>query len=820
MADIEIEIDGKKLTAKPNQTVIQVADEAGIYIPRFCYHKHLSIPANCRMCLVEVEKAPKAMPACATPVMAGMKVFTRSQKTLAAQRAVMEFLLINHPLDCPICDQGGECELQDLSMGYGASHSHYDEDKRSVPDQNLGPLIATEMTRCIYCTRCVRFGDEIAGLRELGAIGRGEFTEISTYIQHAMQSEVSGNIIDLCPVGALTSKPYRFTARPWELDQAPSISPHDCVGSNIYVHTRYGKVMRVVSREQQAVNETWIADRDRFSYTSLYHRDRLEEPIARIDGKWQTLSWQAAFELIVSGLQEVIAAHGSDKIGALASPNSTLEEFFLLQKLMRALGTPHIDHRLREIDTRDQALQDTFPGMRMPLPELENCTTILLVGADIQREQPIAALRIRKAALKGALVAAINPVDYAFNFNLSAKHIVAPHLLLKTLVALAKALGVDLDVDMSTVVVDEQLNVLAQALQGKQKVAILIGALALHDPRAADIRYVLQKIAQQCGAEVGLMTDGANSAGGWIAGAIPHRHADGASINHPGLSAHDMLAKPRKAYVLLNVEPDLDCANSAQTIAALKQAKFITALSIYRNPVLESYARVILPMTPFTETAGTFINVNGLWQSFKGVAKPEFTSRPAWKILRVLGNFFNLPGFEYESAEEVRHEIKSLLTQSSRGREALGRGDPGSLDAAGLPRPAKSAGLAMTNLEGAKNTGLAMTFELTGDKEKISRIGEIPMYATDSLVRRAQPLQAVQQQLNGELAVLRLHPETAQHLKLQNGDLAQVSQHSASLRLPVKIDVRIAKASAFIAGGIEATVGLGDLMGEVLIERV
>jgi NADH-quinone oxidoreductase subunit G len=365
MADnIEIEIDGQKLTAKPNQTVIQVADEAGIYIPRFCYHKHLSIPANCRMCLVEVEKAPKALPACATPVMQGMKVFTKSQKTVLAQRAVMEFLLINHPLDCPICDQGGECELQDLSMGYGASTSDYNECKRSVADENLGPLIATEMTRCILCTRCIRFGDEIAGIRELGMTYRGEHEEVSTFVEQAMTSEVSGNIIDLCPVGALTSKPYRFTARAWELNQYPGISPHDCIGSNLNVHTRYGKVMRVVSRENTAVNQTWISDRDRFSYAGLYHADRLEEPMIKENGVWRAADWQEAFTLAAQNLKAIIAEYGADKLGALASPNSTLEEFYLLQKIVRALGSPHIDYRLRAADTQDQ---QAMPGLGMRL---------------------------------------------------------------------------------------------------------------------------------------------------------------------------------------------------------------------------------------------------------------------------------------------------------------------------------------------------------------------------------------------------------------------------------------------------------------------
>lgn len=777
MTEIEIEIDGRKLTAKSNQTVIQVADEAGIYIPRFCYHKHLSIPANCRMCLVEMEKAPKPIPACATPVMAGMKIFTQSQRTLEAQRAVMEFLLINHPLDCPICDQGGECELQDLSMGYGSSWSQYDECKRSVADQDLGPLISTEMTRCIYCTRCVRFGDEIAGLRELGAIGRGEFTEISTYVQHAIRSEVSGNIIDLCPVGALTSKPFRFTARAWELDQAPSIAPHDCLGSNLNVHSRYGKVMRVVARENKSINQTWISDRDRYSYTGLYHRDRLEDPVIHINGRLTAVDWQSALEFAASGLQEAIARYGSDKFGALASPNSTLEEFYLFQKIVRGLGSPHVDHRLREIDTRDQSEFTTFPGLSIPIQALEECDAILLIGSNIQKEQPLMGVRVRKASLNGATIMAINAMDYRFNFKLSAKKIVAPHLTTQVLAALAKALA--------NVEVESDIQNIAQQLQGKKKICILLGSQALHHSKAADIRYLAQQLAKQTGAELGFLTDGANSAGGWLAGAIPHRHADGSASHNLGLNAYEMLEKPRKAYLLVNVEPDLDCANSWHAIEALKQAKFVIALSMYRNPILETHAHVILPMAPFTETSGTFINVNGAWQSFNGVAKNYQSSRPAWKILRALGNFLRLAGFDYETAEEVRREVKNQLGNTSPHVMTLS-----------LPK----------------------SFSLEC-KQQMTRIGEIPIYALDSLVRRAKPLQETQTLLEGETAVVRLHPETARQLGLEEGDMAKITQNAGKLHLPVLYDTRVALEAAWIAGGIDVTVGLGDLIGEIKVEK-
>lgn len=762
MTDIEIEIDGQKLTAKPNQTVIQVADEAGIYIPRFCYHKHLSIPANCRMCLVEVEKSPKALPACATPVMAGMKVFTKSQKTLLAQRAVMEFLLINHPLDCPICDQGGECELQDLSMGYGASTSEYNECKRAVADENLGPLIATEMTRCILCTRCIRFGAEVAGIRQLGMTFRGEHEEVTTFVEQAMVSEVSGNIIDICPVGALTSKPYRFTARAWELDQAPSISPHDCIGSNLNVHTRYGKVMRVVSRENDAINQTWISDRDRFSYTGLYHADRLQEPMVKVGGVWETMDWQRAFEIATSSLQTAIEQDGADQLGALASPNSTLEEFYLLQKIVRGLGCANVDHRLRESDMQDQQAMPLFPGLNFTLDELEKCDAALLIGSNLQKEQPTAALRLRKAALNGAEICVVNPVDYDFNFKVTAKNITAPHKMVE-------ALSQNLE--------------LVKHLQNKQKPLIILGALALHHPQASLIRYLAQKIATLTGAKLGYMTSGANAAGAWMAGAVPHREAGGFQAKQIGLNAYAMLQKPRKAYLLLNVEPDLDCANATLAREALKQAKCVVALSMYKDPILEEYADVILPIASFAETAGTYVNAVGNWQSFNGVAKPFATSRPAWKVLRVLGNFLHLDGFDYESSEEIHRELKTLVDKDSQ------------------------------------HTHVPYEPESITSQDMISRLGEVPIYATDSLVRRARPLQETQVFMEGDVANVRIHPETATKLNITDGEKVKVKQQSSSVLLSAMLDERIAKDAVWVASGITATSTLGDLFGSIEIEK-
>ncbi|VVC75215.1 NADH-quinone oxidoreductase chain 3 [Aquicella siphonis] len=787
MADIEIEIDGQKLTAKPNQTVIQVADEADIYIPRFCYHKHLSIPANCRMCLVEVEKSPKALPACATPVMQGMKVFTRSQKTLAAQRAVMEFLLINHPLDCPICDQGGECELQDLSMGYGTPFSHYDECKRAVADENLGPLIATEMTRCILCTRCIRFGDEIAGMRELGMTFRGEHEEVSTFVEQAVKSEVSGNIIDICPVGALTSKPYRFTARAWELDQAPSVAAHDCVGSNLNIHTRYGKVMRVVARENELVNQTWISDRDRFSYAGLYHADRLEEPMVKEEGVWRAVEWQRAFEVAAAGLQAVTAEYGADRLGGLASPNSTLEEFYLLQKIIRGLGSPHVDYRLRETDVQDQEAMPLFPGLGMAFSELEHVDAFLLIGSNLRHEQPAAALRVRKAGLKGASISVVNSIDHDFNFPVAAKKIVSPQHLVRVLAEVVQALDESAAREWNMQGTDKEAIQIARLLQGKQKAVVLLGALALQHPHASAIRFLAQKIAALTGAKLGFMTMGANSAGAWLAGAVPHRHAGGSAINHTGLDAYAMLSKPRKGYVLLNVEPDLDCANALMAEEALKQARFVVALSQFRNPVLEACAHVILPVTPFTETAGTFVNAAGDWQSFNGVARAYAEARPGWKVLRVLGNFLHLDGFDYESSEEVKREVRMIAEKMPALVPPVYQPD---LSAALEPVP------------------------------KLVRVGEVPLYAVDGLVRRSRPLQEAQEAMSGSLACVRLHPETAGQLKLLEGERVRVKQQSASAELPLRLDARVAPGAAWVAAGIPATRGLGDMMGEVELEKV
>ncbi|OAI49041.1 hypothetical protein AYO45_03715 [Gammaproteobacteria bacterium SCGC AG-212-F23] len=748
MSDIEIEIDGQTCTAAPNQMVIQVADAVGIYIPRFCYHKHLSVAANCRMCLVEVEKAPKPMPACATPVAAGMKVFTRSAKALAAQRAVMEFLLINHPLDCPICDQGGECELQDLSLGYGKADSYYCEGKRSVKDEDIGPLIATDMTRCIQCTRCVRFGTEIAGIRELGATDRGENMEITTYIKHTIQSEVSGNIIDLCPVGALTSKPYRFTARAWELVQSATIAAHDCIGSHLYAHTRDGKVMRVVPRENTALNETWISDRDRFSYEGLYHEDRVQKPMIRENGKLKEVSWQDAFAFALQGLQRTLNRSGVAELAGLISPSATLEELYLFQKLLRSVGSTNVEHRLRQSDFSDAM---SVAPLVFSLNEFSDADVILLIGSQIHKEQPIAGVHVQKAFKRGAKIIAVNMLDYDFHFSLTEKMIVAPQAFVSALME-----------------INEGKNAMAAVLSSAKKVCIVLGAAAQNHMQAGLVRTLAEQIAKKYNAALGIFTEGANAMGAWIAGAVPEKQ----------------MPTSAKAYLLLNVEPDKDCGNPAATVHALRAAEFVVSFSIFHNPILQACAHVIFPIVPFTETSGTFVNMAGDWQSFTGVANAVGEARPAWKVLRVLANYLQLSGFDYESSEEVRREVKE---------KSLAR----------VPVVVKEVNVVADI-----------------PKNKIYRVGDIPIYEVDSIVRRAKALQAIQPVMEGELAAVRMSTEMLTQLQLREGMEVRVKQGEHSVRLPVKLDTHVPGGAVFVPGGIEATKELGNLFGEIEIEGI
>jgi len=781
---VTIEVDGRKIPARKGQMLIQATDAAGIYIPRFCYHEKLSIAANCRMCLVEVEKAPKPLPACATPVAEGMVVRTRSDKAHDAQKGTMEFLLINHPLDCPICDQGGECKLQDLAMGYGKDISRYHEAKRIIKDKDIGPLIATEMTRCIHCTRCVRFGDEIAGVTEFGGLGRGEHTEIRTFLDRSVDSELSGNVIDLCPVGALTSKPFRYTARPWELQSFASISPHDCVGTNLDVHVRRGEVMRVVPRENAEINECWIADRDRFSYEALNGKDRLRAPMIRRGGKWEETDWNTALEFTVQGLKKVIDTHGPKGLGALAAPMATLEEFYLLQKLVRALGSGNVDHRLRQMDFSDDDTAPAFPMLGQAIADLEKLDGVLLIGANPRKEQPLINLRLRKAARKGARILAIHSIDYDFNYKLAGKIIVDPAKLVSTLVGVVRALHALTKKDLpaafkshfGAVTPTAAEQALAEALSKSRNPAVLIGSFAASHPQAATLRALAQLAAELTGAKLGLLAD-ANSAGAWLAGCVPHRGPVG-SFATVGQHALEMLRTPLKGYLLLAAEPELDSLDGAAAASAMHAAEFVVMLtpfkpSLYKTQAVE-YADVLLPLAPFTETDGTFVNTEGRCQTFRAAVPLTGETRPGWKILRMLGNRMGAPGFEQASIDDVRKELNAC------GTATTAKTQPWILPAS----PKMSAPTA----------------------EQVMRLAEVPIYAVDMLTRRAPSLQRT---ADNPAPAARMNQTQAEKLRLRAGQAVMVTMGKGKTQLELVIDARVPEGCVLIPAGYPETAALG-----------
>jgi NADH-quinone oxidoreductase subunit G len=787
---VTIEVDGVKLQARKGQMLIEVTDASGAYIPRFCYHKYLSIAANCRMCLVEVEKAPKPLPACATPVMDGMVVRTQSPKARDAQKGTMEFLLINHPLDCPICDQGGECTLQDLSMGYGKDVSRYQEAKRIVKDKNLGPLIATEMTRCIHCTRCVRFGDEIAGIMELGACGRGEHTLIGTLVERSVDSELSGNVIDLCPVGALTSKPYRYSARPWELESRPSVSPHDCIGANLDVQTRRGEVLRVLPRENDAINLCWLADRDRFSYEALNGDDRLTMPMIRRNGKWEETDWSSALEFAAAGLKKVVEKHGANQLGALASPTATLEEFYLLQKLVRALGSSNVDHRLRQSDFRDDAQMPMYPALGQALADLERAKAVLLVGSNPRKDQPLLNLRLRKAALKGARVMAINTLNYDFNYRLSHKAIVEPSamvgVLARVAAAAAAAKKTTLPAEAERLAEGKPSDTeraMAAALM-EEGATVLLGDYALNHPQASVLRTLARLLGETSGARIGLLPP-ANSAAAWLAGCVPHRGAAGNVTANTGRNAIAMQREPLKGYLLLGVEPELDSLDGSQAVRALTQAEFVVMCTCFKPSFHKSraveYAHVWLPLAPFTESEGTFVNAEGRHQSFTAAAPARGEARPGWKILRVLGNRLGVGGFEQIRVEDVRAEIGSAGAAAGVLQSAV-------FDA-GHP-PALSP-------------------------NQLTRIAEVPMYAVDAITRRAPALQAT---ADNPPPAVRVNRMECERLGFKDGEMLRVLSPAGEIRLPLVIDKRVPNGCALIASGYPETVAIGG-HGAVTLTR-
>jgi NADH-quinone oxidoreductase subunit G len=663
---VNIEVNGVAVQARRGQMIIEVTDARDVYIPRFCYHPKLSIAANCRMCLVEVERAPKPLPACATPVMEGMKVFTRSPRAIAAQKATMEFLLINHPLDCPICDQGGECELQDLAMGFGSDVSRFNEGKRIVKDKNLGPLVSTDMTRCIHCTRCVRFGQEIAGIQELGTVGRADWMEIGTFIERTVGHELSGNIIDVCPVGALNNKPYRYRARAWEMQQHPMISPHDCSGAHLHSHTLRGRLMRNVPRSFEEINETWATDRDRYGCHGVYAEDRLERPRVRgADGEWAEASWEDA----LARTAEALKAVSPGRAGFLAAPGATLEEHYLFASLAGGLGSPNVDHRLRRTDFSAENGEPVLPGIGMPVAEVEELSGLLVVGSALRREAPILAHRVRKAALQGASVGFINPAEFPWLFPVAAE-LACPVNAQAEALAGVLAAACDGDFGALPAPLAAQLEGLdpspaqrrmAALLGGEGKRAVWLGLLAQRHPGHGDLRTLAAALCRVTGAMLGELTEGANSAGASLAGVLPHRDFGGRPRDTRGKDAAAMLSGGLDALVLLGVEPEADAACGDAALPALAECGFVACLTPYVTPAMNGYASVLLPVGTAYETSGTFINCEGRWQSFRGIARPPGEARPAWKVLRVLANQLGLEGFEYLSSGEIRTELETRL---------------------------------------------------------------------------------------------------------------------------------------------------------------
>jgi NADH-quinone oxidoreductase subunit G len=671
---VNIEVNGVPVKARKGQMIMQATDPAGIYIPRFCYHKKLSVAANCRMCLVEVEKAPKPLPACATPVTEGMKVFTNSPKAIGAQKATMEFLLINHPLDCPICDQGGECELQDQAIGYGRDISRFAERKRVVKDKNLGPLISTDMTRCIHCTRCVRFGQEIQGYPQLGTTGRGEHMEITTYVEHSVDHELSANIIDLCPVGALNNKPFRYHARSWEMTQHPLVSPHDGFGTNVYAHVLRGRLMRMVPRENEELNETWIADRDRFGFEGMYSADRVTQPMLRIDGVLQPVDWEVALNAAAEGLRGITAQSGGGSAGFLASPSATLEELYLLARIARGLGSHDIDHRLRQVDFRGAAHEGVQPGLGLPIAAVERLEGLLVVGSNLRQEMPLLAHRVRKAAVKGGKVAFLNPRRFEYLFPVAA-YAVADQTLAEELAgvvrAAAAASGKPVAGFVPVVEAAERHRSLAAALLTGERRAVILGTLAQRHPAYADLQALAEHLAEIAGASFGVLTEGANAAGAYLAGAVPHRLPGGLPDPAAGAPARAFLQAQKRALVLCGaIDPQADLAAGIETLAA---SDLLLAITSHLPAGLRAQAHIVLPVGAFAETSGTFVNVEGRWQSWAGAAKLPGQSRPGWKVLRVLANLLGLPDFEYLSSEDAREELRALCeAQAASSAPAVG----------------------------------------------------------------------------------------------------------------------------------------------------
>ena len=756
---IKIKIDGKALEVKPKTSIIEVADKVGIDIPRFCYHKKLSVAANCRMCLVEVKNFAKPLPACATQVMEGMEISTKSKFTKDTQKSVMEFLLINHPLDCPICDQGGECDLQDTAVAYGASKTRYTEEKRVVFDKNIGPLISTDLTRCIQCTRCVRFLKEVGGMAELGLIGRGEHAEISAYVDKSVESELSGNIIDLCPVGALTSKPFRYSARSWELSRRSTIACHDSLGSNIEAHVKDNIVKRVIPKENESINECWISDRDRFSYEGLNHKDRINLPLKREKNQWKEIDWEEAYELIEKNITD-IDIKKSNKIGIICSPQSTLEEGFLLKKIAKELNTSHIDYRLLE-----KSFSENNNWLGCKIDEIESHDAILVVGSNLKHDQPLLAHRFRRYANKRNNFSIITSYDDFYSTRCLEKVIVNPSAYINYLLMILKQVQLSTKYKINSEAIKNLLKAakpsneakrIAKSLLSNKSKAIFLGHQILHLDDGDNIKLVAMHIAQAVGATFGLIPGYANSVG-----------LNELNLNTDNISADKILSQSKEAYIMMNFDPLYDYHSPKKINSALKKAKFNLAISPYISDSFKEFD-VVLPMTPFTETSGTFINMEKTIQSFSAVTPPVGQSRPGWKILRVLANFLQLEGFSYDSSEEVKTD--AMIEMDKKNEFSLNDFKPSNIE----------RGLEVLN---------------------VVRVNDSAM-----IVRRASSLH---QNKNKDQSCCLINPTTMLEEGLIEGQKITISSSEAEILINVKADDNVCLNAVVIYGKQDETFILG-----------
>ncbi len=786
---ISVTIDGVELQAPRNAMIIEVADRAGIAIPRFCYHKHLSIAANCRMCMVEVEKVPKPLPACATPISDGMKIFTRSNLAIDAQKGTMEFLLINHPLDCPVCDQGGECELQDIAVGYGSDVSRFTEGKRVVRDKNIGPLVSTDMTRCIHCTRCVRFGSEIAGVRELGATGRGEFMEIGTYVEKSLSSELSGNVIDLCPVGALNAKPSRMRGRAWEMVEAKSISPHDALGSNLNIHVIRNQVIRVVPQENPEINETWLSDRDRFSYEAMYSDARLKQVMHKNNDAWNEQSWSEALKQFAKCLR----AYSPEDIGILISPNQSNEEFYLTQKIARALDIKNIDHRVSQVDFRGQENDPLFPWLGQRVVDLEEQEVILIIGSDLRSEQPMLTHRVRKAAMRGAKVIVINPQRFDFHMDVAGYEVVRPQDWLAVLMGLLSDFGAQSKQKLPAEL-EKQLGEANRAgaytqyagwLLGHKKTCVLIGSLMQQHFDYSALRALAFWISKCTDSSFGYVPLASNAAGASLLGVLPHRGVMGVADPEPGMNYLEMVQSPRRVYILMGLEPEWDCALPGATVQALEQAELVISLSSFTSESMQKYCDWMLPMSCYAESQGTKVNLEGRWQSYSKVVQADAEVKDGWKILRMLGTELGLEGFDYYSVDDVRAEIGKQVDESVAFSNELNS----------LP-----------------------AIELRSfDQESVFRVGSLPIYSTDSLVRHAPSLQEAMEKQD---AVLWVHENDVAKFGLLEGKWVRVTQDGEKSILKCVVNNDLMPGTVCIMRGLPRSEKLGAVFSPVELKNL